>query len=450
MPRFLDLFVHEVRRKKEAIKEIMKGGCSSPLDDDFKKILLHHWHPLPMGELRDFHLFAVDGSRGVREYANGSRFYIARAFALSNGGEKLRLLDTGVFLTKGGDEDIGSYISQRTELVEMKLALESISHLRGSRKAILIDGSLFGRMMHLPVDSVVEGDRGFSLEYMDVYSKLLRECRRENILLVGVSKDSRATFLRDAILNSICMDELQSLNSFLSSDEMKILRKCVEEAGELPDVSLRTFKSIKVKYVALLNRFEEILKEYIRVRPDSQLILNFSRIPGYCTPVELGPVGRTRRGFENMLADPEGFVKRRFRNAIAENFEREEEFVQHAVKVIEEMTRFPTVTSFYLLLDARDTPLRVDVPSWTCGSENTLGSFMESRFLDAYDGVGEVICLLRAGYGGLRNYNIWLRRVDEEVKLHGKDVDALYERLLEKELAIILIHARGYRRVRYP
>ena len=40
--------------------------------------------------------------------------------------------------------------------------------------------------------------------------------------------------------------------------------------------------------------------------------------------------------------------------------------------------------------------------------------------------------------------------MDDEVKLHEKDMDALYERLLEKELGITLVHTRGYRRVRYP
>jgi len=29
-------------------------------------------------------------------------------------------------------------------------------------------------------------------------------------------------------------------------------------------------------------------------------------------------------------------------------------------------------------------------------------------------------------------------------------VDAIYERLLEKDLGITLIHTRGYRRVKYP
>ena len=450
MPRFLDLFVHEIRKKKEIMKEIIEGGRVTALDDDFRNMFRRHWHSLPAGESEGFHLFAVDGSRGMREYANGSRFYVARAFAFSNSGEKLRLLETGMFLAKGSDEDVSSYVSQKTELVEMKLAFQSISHLEGERKAILLDGSLFGRMMHLPMDSAIEGDRGFLIEYMNVYSKLLSECRRQNVLLIGVSKDSRATFLRDVLLNFICAKELQALSSNLSADEINLLRTCVKKVEEQPDVSFRMFRNLKDKHDDLLSRFEEILKEHIRFRPDFQIIPNFSSFPGYCTPVELGPAGWVKKEFESMMNNPERFVRSRFRNAIAENIDREDEFVERATRVINEIIRFPTVISFHLLLDARDTPLRVDVPSWICGSENTLGSFMNTKFVENPSAVEEIICLLKAGYAGLRDYNVWLKHVDDEVKLHEKDIDALYERLLEKELGITLIHTRGYRRVKYP
>jgi len=64
--------------------------------------------------------------------------------------------------------------------------------------------------------------------------------------------------------------------------------------------------------------------------------------------------------------------------------------------------------------------------------------------------VGTINSILRAGYAGLRNYNILLKRVDEEVRLTNKDLDNIYERVLEKELGTILTHTRRYRRVRIP
>jgi len=69
---------------------------------------------------------------------------------------------------------------------------------------------------------------------------------------------------------------------------------------------------------------------------------------------------------------------------------------------------------------------------------------------DEKGSVEELIGILKANYAGLLDYNVWLKRVDEEVKLHLKDVDTIYERVLEKELGLTLIHTRGYRRVKYP
>jgi len=450
MPKFLDLFIREIRKKRESMREMIENEHTSMLEKDFEKIFRHHWHPLPNNEIEEFHLFAIDGSRGLREYANGSRFYVTRAFALSNKGIKLRLLETGIFLAKGSDEDVRRYLSQKTELVEMKLALEAASHLKGSRKVILIDGSLYGRMMHLPMDSPVEGDRALLIKYMDIYSKLLTICRDRNILLIGVSKDSRTEFLRSKILNHIYQDELNSLVSKLSHDEIKILERCIEKIEEQPDRSLKTVRRLKRKYGGLLDKFEEIIKEYTRIRPDFQLILRFSSNPGYCTPIELGPLGWIRKEFRSMAKKPERFVRRRFRNAIAENINREDEFIEHATRVITALTKFPTILSFHLLLNPRDTPLRIDVPSWVYGSKNTLSSFMKTQFVEANHTINEIISILRAGYAGLRNYNIWLKHADEEVKLHREDMDSLYERVLEKELGLTLIHTRGYRRVKYP
>ena len=60
------------------------------------------------------------------------------------------------------------------------------------------------------MDSAVEGDRGFLIEYMDVYSKLLSECMRQNVLLIGVSGGPRV----DAYYRLI-FSEKQSLSKFL-------------------------------------------------------------------------------------------------------------------------------------------------------------------------------------------------------------------------------------------
>jgi len=79
-----------------------------------------------------------------------------------------------------------------------------------------------------------------------------------------------------------------------------------------------------------------------------------------------------------------------------------------------------------------------------------LRNFLETQFReDAKDRAEELIRMLKPGYAGLMDYNVWLKRADEQVKLQEKDMNNLYERVLEKELGLTLIHTRGYRRVKY-
>jgi len=451
LPRFLDLFIREVRGRKDGLRESLEKGRTSLLDRDFKTLFNQHWHLLPEGEISGMHLLAVDGSMGLREYANGSRLYVTRAYGLTNRGEKFRQLETGVFLSRGNEKDVGRYISQKTEYVEMKTALEAVLYLKGVEKLILIDGSLYGRMMHPLMDSPVDGDRAFLLDYMDLYAKLLRECRDANILLVGVSKDSRAEFLRDEFLHQICLKELEDLRASLSFEGIRALKRCIENLEESPDSSFRIFHGLRRKHGPLLDRFEQILLEFLHARSDFQLVLNFASQPGYSTPMEMGAVRRTKKEMEVMMRDPEGYVKRRFRKSITEKATKEGEFVNFASEVICKVLDFPTIVSFHLLFDIRDTPLRIDVPSWFFGSENTLRTFMETQFREgAKDRAEKLIRMLKPGYAGLMDYNVWLKRADEQVKLQDKDMDNLYERVLEKELGLTLIHTRGYRRVKYP
>lgn len=451
MPKFLDLFVEEIRKKKKRLKESLEKGRTSSLDDDFEALLVQNWHPLPDNEERDLHLVAVDASRGLREYANGSRFYVVRAFGLSNKKEKFRTLETEVFLARGSTEDIERFIRQKTEFVEIALALEAIPHLKGPRKLILIDGSLYGRIMHLLRDCPVEGDRGFMLKYVDVYSKLLEACRRENVILLGVSKDSRADFIRKEFLNQLCLSEVRSLSSSVASRDARELEDCFANIDRRPGACFEILAKHKEKHGSLLDRFEEIMIEQLHARSDFQLILNFASGPGYCSPIELAATEQMQRDFQRMEKNPEGYVRSAFKNSLVENRRREDEFLKYALKTIQKSLNFPTIISFHLLFDSRDTPLRIDVPSWTLGSENTSSALKRHRFISDANGVmADLIRMLKIGYAGLMDYNVWLKRADEEVKLRRRDVDGIYERVLEKDLGITLVHTRGYRRVKYP
>ena len=125
-----------------------------------------------------------------------------------------------------------------------------------------------------------------------------------------------------------------------------------------------------------------------------------------------------------------------------------EAFMRRACDILSDIPSFPTMVSFHVLLDKRDTPIRVDAPSWVFSRDTTISDFAGGRDLQV--NLNWIVSLLMKGYGGLKDYNIWLKRVDEKVRLTNEVMDSIYSSVLEKELDLTIIHSRGYRRVKYP
>ena len=54
------------------------------------------------------------------------------------------------------------------------------------------------------------------------------------------------------------------------------------------------------------------------------------------------------------------------------------------------------------------------------------------------------------GYCGLDGYNLWLKDVDQKVRLRKRVVDQIYFPYMEKIFKEKIIRGRSYRRVKYP
>ncbi|MEM4297383.1 MAG: hypothetical protein QW815_03325 [Nitrososphaerota archaeon] len=82
------------------------------------------------------------------------------------------------------------------------------------------------------------------------------------------------------------------------------------------------------------------------------------------------------------------------------------------------------------------------------GIDTKLGDLTGYRAVNV--DISKILAPLIQGYGGLRNYNIWLKKVDEDVRFKREDYEKVYLPLLEKKLDTLVIHSRRDRRVRYP
>lgn len=446
MPSFLHYFKKELEEKQARLGEILERGTSNILDDDFKNKLETHWRELPVGEKR-IEDMAVDSSRAVRNYANGSSMYIVRAMALGRGERTSKFLQANAFVSPGTKQTIRGFVRLKSEHTEHKVAIKELN--KHDYDVLLLDGSLFGRLMHLPSDQPVKSD--FLLEYKETLTKLIKKCRREQTLLLGVSKDSSASFLRDMFLDEFFQEEITQVQDTLSKKLQKKIVEQWEEIQQHPFQVMEEVKKLRGKYGETLDRITQLFKEHLSSRVDFSLIGRFCKIPGYTTPIELGPSTLNfQSAYKRMREQPNAYLEDRFRRSLA-LADDPEAFKSRGRTILDQMCQLPTVLSFHVLLDSRDSPLRVDTPTYEINRDEitTLAEFDKTKYNKKnMERVKEIIRILKSGYAGLNTYNVLLKQVDRRVKLKKREVDNIYENILRDFFDLPLIHTRRYRRVR--
>ena len=419
-------------------------GRTSELDADLGDALRRHWFPIAEVTAPEKEVVAVDGSRGIRPFASGAVFYVARALAIF-GKDSYRTVDVDAFLSKAKSTDIQVFVNRKMEWLEFEAAVKAIEEGNLSNVAVLMDGSLFGRLSHLPRDQPAEGMRGFMVDYLETFHKLLTLSKKRNILLLGVSKDSRSSFLRDYLLNGILDRELKALG--IPESVKLTLFRIFQDVFNTPSQAFESFGKLKDEHGEKLRKVEQILWEAYSARTDHQLIRTYVEHPGHTIPIELSVAKRTYTLVEELQSNPRSYVSKHFKESMLESPDSEA-FMRRACDILSDIPSFPTMVSFHVLLDKRDTPIRVDAPSWVFSRDTTISDFAGGRDLQV--NLNWIVSLLMKGYGGLKDYNIWLKRVDEKVRLTNEVMDSIYSSVLEKELDLTIIHSRGYRRVKYP
>lgn len=445
MPDFLDEFASSIGNKKEALKEKILKGTPNPLDKNFQRYFTSNWIPLddldkfsvkPAGSLG---IMAVDSSVYTNLMSTGGIFYVIRSLAVCRD-QSRKSLETDAFFTKASLLDAQRFIGRKMELFEFQVAVDALRSGLGC-ESVLIDGSLYGRASHLPIETPIEDQRIMLLQYFQTYREFMDLCKKKGILLMGVSKESRSTFFRDYMLKQIFNETLENLGADVDPLDLQKLKPLFEEMLHHEESALNKFSKIRQKYGNKLRTVELILEELASSRPDYQIIMNYAKTPGYTQPLLLGPSVNVARGFEQFLKDPGKYVRSHFPLT---SREKGKEFVSWASSVLQGLMTFPGIISLHLLLDVRDSPIRVDLPCW----DHTFPKTGWPKPIDT--NVEELLKVMVTGYCGLDCYNLWLKNVDERVRLKKRVVDTIYFPFMERQFGAKIIRGRGYRRVRYP
>ncbi len=444
MPDFLEEFASSVSSKKDILKEKILKGKSNPLYDRFEKFFSANWISLDeIGKCSvnpgSLGITAVDSSVYTNLMSTGGIFYVIRSLAVCRDQQR-KLLETDAIFTKASLLESQRFIGRKMEMLEFQVAIDALkSGLECGN--LLIDGSLFGRASNLPIETEIEDQRLMLLNYFQTYHALLDLCKRENILLMGVSKESRTAFYRDYLLKLIFNEAFESLNSDMDPGDLHRLKPLFAEVLDLEQAAFRKFAKLRQKYGEKLETIGLIFNELSSSRPDYQLIMNHAKTPGYTRPLLLGPSARMARRFEQCWRDPEKYVRTHFPVSVRKEGK---DFVKWAAGVLSDFMSFPGIVSLHLLLDVRDSPIRVDLPCWDY-------SFSKTGWPKPVDlNVDELLKVMVTGYCGLDCYNLWLKNVDEKVRLKKRVVDTIYFPLMERMFDAKIIRGRGYRRVRFP
>ena len=444
MPHFLDLFLHELHEKRDAFRQRLSGEESTPLDGLIKSAFQKEWHELPPSKEEDLRVIAVDSGRATREYGPGTFIYICRASAYTSWGAPKRKITSNAHVIASTREQLNDLVSLRSEHVEHQAALEAIRDT-SDVDLLLIDGSLYGRITHVPISFNYPGERALYLRYMQTFIQLLEECRKRKILILGISKDSVARHLTRLLLEDVKTKVLKDFEKVLSPEDLDQLIQFMDTEQKQSLAGIRFQREIGLS-AGQREILGDLLYELRRPRPDFHIITAWAETAGYTTPIEPYPDVPL---FKYESKNPADYVRRRFVNAY-NDYEHEEDFEKWAIPVMKDTFQLPTFVTVCAKLAHNDTPLRIDVPAFNVGLPTRLSQISASRILKpSPQKVLDILGIVRGEYGGPELYNVYLIRADQEARLPMNDVTTLYEPLVEKELKLSLIPRRRDRRVRY-
>ena len=382
---FVTEFIDEMKQKKLELSSMFKTDCANEFERKLRSQLEQYWLPLPTEKILIMGEFAVDGSMAHRSLVNGTDLFFARALLIGkNKLEKKKFRFVALRALENADE-VDRFLRLLMSYLEVRILLDNINEL--SNSVVLMDGSLYGKFTHYYREVLVKGFEDLPLELVSSMQELFHQCKRKRILLVGISKYSRSWALSRALA--------EGLNS------------------------------------AMLSGSESIPS-------DMEIIYRWKReTPGYSKPLILGDYF-FRGEIDRLSERPNDFLEKFFPNI-------PEEKKTSGKKILADIPATPAIVMSYILPEAGDAPLRLDVPVSLLDDDRKIGTVSPFEFANPIS-IEKVISHFLASRGGKEVYNALLYVVDRQVRMTKDIVDSLYRSIICEELGFPIEYERGMRR----
>lgn len=430
MPEFLTEYIKELNGKADRIKRDFVRDDIKNLGSFFDK----YWVKFDLSDHpSDMDVLAIDSSSAVFPTNVGGLFYVVRGLGITKNKNYRRVATDFDYSSSKSEQDISRFLGMYREHMEHLVGLDSIYD--GHNGYILLDGSIYGRLSHIPLEYsfLNPSSKGLAIDYFENLTRFIKKCEDDQILLIGISKESRTSFFRDFLIERILNDkglDKRSRSEILSI-ALKDKRKALKMAEDMGDKDS--------------NDVVKLIEELTARIPDFQLITLHAKYPGYTTPLLLGASQKRIEDYKRYVVNKRSLIKTSF----PELSEDEDTFRRLSI-LYDDLFNLPAIVSFHLLPRQADTAMRIDVPSWYFGIHKRMidVGWPEPAMIDE-EKLNEILNILSAGYCGLNNYNIWLNAVDLRVKLNKKDFEEIYLPKFE-DIVGRFASPRGYRRDRYP
>ena len=398
MSEYLDMFRDEVERLK---KEKREDGLYHEIFERMRK----YWLPIPSVSEENYDVVGVDSSAQSVEISSGYTFIVARSCAVSKNKVDRNLK---AYLTTG---EVNELKSRLMENLEHGILLKNIHPIN------LVDGSLYGRASHIPREFRNDGFEDFTLIYYDTYVKMMEEVEKKGSKIIGVSKSSSTTFLRDIVVKEMYDEEIEKLGL-----------KGIKEIEELPYLALDRKGKARERAKKLLKdkgyeRAYRLILELTRKRPDMSILSRFG--VGMSKPVLLGASARARRRHRE--------IERWGKDALQKLFPDVNIDDSHVETVLNYLN-LPAFVSFYISFSPGFV-LRVDFPLYLSVSGKRMQDVVWPEIMNGE--VGDILSIVKSEYADNYVHSVHLFAADKDVRLGYGDFFDKYLAILEEELDII-------------
>lgn len=198
--RSFEEYTSYLNENRESIRELLFLSEDSPVRNKYRQVFSENFTEFNREQESTMKVAATDSSEFVRELYNGKKLILSRSFTKFGGKIHTRFMSRVMSVDR---EDMNTFIVMLMEYLE-HLSVIDFLESGPEADAVLIDGSLTGRLFHRRKRLNAEGFENFPEEYYRTVSRLFASSEKAGIPLVFQAKSSETTIFRRYLLS--CLD----------------------------------------------------------------------------------------------------------------------------------------------------------------------------------------------------------------------------------------------------